>query len=71
MPRLRAMNIKKIEKLIANRDGISRNEARAIIDECREEIELAISMGHFDKVEEILADYLGLEPDYLQDIINI
>ncbi len=60
---------KKIEKILVKRDGISRNEAQNLIEECKEEIELAIATGNADKVEDILRDYLGLEPDYLDELI--
>ena len=60
---------KKIEKLLVKRDGISRNEAQNLIEECKEEIELAIATGNIDKVDDILRDYLGLEPDYLDELI--
>lgn len=60
---------KKIEKILVKRDGISRNEAQNLIEECKEEIELAIATGNTDKVEDILRDYLGLEPDYLDELI--
>lgn len=60
---------KKIEKILVKRDGISRNEAQNLIEECKEEIELAIATGNIDKVEDILRDYLGLEPDYLDELI--
>ena len=62
---------KKIEKLLVKRDGISRNEAQNLIEECKEEIELAIATGNIDKVDDILRDYLSLEPDFLQYIIDI
>ena len=60
---------KKIEKLLVKRDGISRNEAQNLIEECKEEIELAIATGNIDKIDDILRDYLGLEPDYLDELI--
>jgi len=62
---------KKIEKILVKRDGISRNEAQNLIEECKEEIELAIATGNADKVEDILRDYLSLEPDYLQYLIDV
>lgn len=53
-------------KLIMRRDGVSENEARIMIDETAREINDAIAHGaSYDTVADILADYLGLEPDYL------
>ena len=53
-------------KLIMRRDEVSKNEARIVIDETAREINDAIARGaSYDTVADILADYLGLEPDYL------
>lgn len=53
-------------KLIMQRDGVSENEARIVIDETAREINDAIAHeASYDEVTDILADYLGLEPDYL------
>ena len=43
------------------RDGLTLSEARELIEECREELEC----GNYDAIEDIL----GLEPDYIFDII--
>ena len=62
---------KKLVKLIMKRDGLSRGDAIAAIQDCKEEIELAIAVGHYEKAEDILRETLGLEPDYLPDIIEV
>lgn len=62
---------KKLVKLIMKRDHLSRSEAIAAIQDCKEEIELAIAVGHYEKAEDILRESLGLEPDYLPDIIEV
>ena len=59
-------SIDELISLIMRRDGISRNEAENIIKDCQYEIDDAIFHdGSLDLVEDIIADYLGLEPDYL------
>lgn len=55
----------KIIKIIVDRDKISEMEARKLIDETADEI-LSNSP---DEAAEILMDYLGVEPDYLEDVI--
>ena len=62
---------KKLVKLIMKRDNLSRSEAIEAIQDCKEEIELAIAVGHYEKAEDILRESLGLEPDYLPDIIEV
>lgn len=54
-------------KMIATRDGISYNEARDCCDTCRAEIlDIVDHGGNLELIEETLADYCGLEPDYLE-----
>lgn len=59
-------SIDELVSLIMRRDGISRNEAENIVEDCQREIDDTIFHdGSLDLVEDIIADYLGLEPDYL------
>jgi hypothetical protein len=52
------------------RDGMTREEAIRIIEETRDEIACAIENGaDLDEIEDILADYLMLEPDYLIEFL--
>ena len=57
--------MKEIIKILMRRDGISEIEAENLIEECMEEINDAIMRGNYQECEDILASYLGLEPDYL------
>ena len=58
-------------KLIAKRDGISENEAYEICEQCRHDILHAIDKNcGIEEVEDVLIDWLGLEPDYLMDLMN-
>ena len=60
-------SIDELISLITRRDGISHNEAENIVKDCQREIDDAIFHdGSLDLVEDIIADYLGLEPDYLE-----
>lgn len=54
--------LEDMARMIAKRDDISFNEAMELIDNCAEEIDYAESL---DEVEDTLAYWLGLEPDYL------
>ena len=53
----------ELEKVLMERDGISLKEARDLIDNCRGEI-----VDGMDP-EEAMSEWLGLEPDYLLDIL--
>ena len=54
----------KIIKILMERDGISREEAKELYLDCKSEMESAIDEGRYSEAEDILADYLGLEIDY-------
>lgn len=53
--------ITETERILMKRDGLTLEEAREQIEECRE----ALLEGDF----EAMADYLGLEDDYIFDLI--
>lgn len=59
----------EIIAILMRRDQISELEARNLVEECREEILTACEEGHYEEAEDILADYLGLEPDYLMYLL--
>lgn len=61
--------MKEIINILMRRDGISENEARNLVEECREEIETAIAGGRYMEAEDIFMDWLGLEPDYLISLL--
>ena len=53
------------------RDNISRNEAIGMLFTCKEDLERAVDEGNYNEVDDIIMDDLGLEPDYLFDILDI
>ena len=63
-------SVNDIIALIARRDNISSVEAMNVVNECMEEMESAIAMGNWQEAEDILASYLGLEPDYLDVLMT-
>lgn len=62
--------MKEIIDILMRRDGISENEANAILADCIDELRGAVYRGNYTEAEDIVADYLGLEPDYLDIILN-
>lgn len=48
------------------RDGMSRSEAKDLVEET---MDMLISADPFE-ADEIIADMLGLEPDYIMDIFG-
>lgn len=64
------MNNNLIE-LLMRRDHISRKEATEMLFTCREDINRAVEEGNYYEVDDIIMDDLGLEPDYLYDILDV
>ena len=57
----------KIIKILMERDGMSEDEARDLFNETRDEI---LSLEDPFEADNILMEYLGLEPDYLFDVLG-
>lgn len=55
----------EIEKILIERDGMSPGNARELLEEAREAV-----YADGEDPEEILADWFGLEPDYLMDLLE-
>ena len=61
--------MKEIISILTRRDNLTFNEAYELVCECREEILNACAEGRYWEAEDILADYLGIEPDYLMYLL--
>lgn len=55
----------ELAEMISDRDRISFTEAAEAVRNCAKEMQYAFYNGSLDEAEDILRDYLGLEPDYL------
>jgi len=55
--------------IIAERDEMTRSEAKEIVDEVMAEIMAHVDAGEFSAAEQEFMDGLGLEMDYLIDIL--
>ena len=63
------MSRQTVENILMQRDGMTRREAEKSVTLCTGEIEDAIACGDFDLVEDIVAGDLGLEMDYIFDLL--
>lgn len=61
--------MEKIIEILMERDSLSREEAASLIDEVKGMIDEALVTGNYTEVEEIVASELGLEMDYIMDLI--
>lgn len=56
-----------VVEILIRRDGLTKSEANDLIEETRE---LLLTSDPFE-ADQIMADQLGLEPDYILDIIGL
>ena len=61
MPR----TLEELATMIAERDGIGFEEALILVRDCAADMERAFYNGNLFEAEDILREYLSLEPDYL------
>lgn len=67
--------MEEIIKILMRRDGISREEACNLVEGCRAELHDLINCADlidfftYDMVADIVEDWLGLEPDYLEYLL--
>lgn len=60
----------EIIEILMRRDHMNRNDAEELMDECQQAIDEAVAndAGYYE-VCDIIADYLGLEADYLMAFV--
>lgn len=59
--------VNPIVKILIERDGMTEEEAVELVKETKEEL----MNSPCDDGEDIIAENLGLEPDYIMDILSI
>lgn len=55
-------------EILVQRDGITRNEAIEAIQNCL--LDIIEASGSYDKATDAVEYWLGLEPDYLDILLN-
>ena len=59
-----------VVKILMDRDGVSKQEAQEMVKECRRRLfEEAVPFGEYETAVDIIAEELGLEPDYMMDLL--
>ena len=59
--------VDSIKSVLMERDGMSEEEAKSLIQEAREELFRMLYEGK--DVHDICEEYFGLEPDYLDELM--
>ena len=59
-----------VAQILVTRDRISMEDAMIRVNECVMRLQVeAIPTGDYEAAEDIIADELGLEPDYMMDLL--
>lgn len=61
--------MKEIIAVLMQRDGLSKEDATTVIKETMRAVRECINEGDFEAAEDIFTSELGLEPDYLLNLI--
>ena len=65
------MTLEPIKIILMRRDGMSEREADELIEEAKEAVIDYLEEDDFLGAENVCAEYFGLEPDYLWEIIPL
>jgi hypothetical protein len=58
-----------IKDILMRRDGISSEHADELIDEARKQLYVYLRRGDMASAEEVCAEFFGLEPDFVLELI--
>ena len=61
--------MKNVKQILMDRDDMTAEEAEELIEEVREEIQIAASSGDYELVEDIMYGDLELEMDYIFEFL--
>lgn len=64
------MQIESIKEVLMTRDGMSEYEADQLIKDAAVDLKKALLDGEFEYADNICAEWFGLEPDYLPQLIQ-
>lgn len=60
-----------IKQILIRRDNLSSTEANELIFQAKEAFEEYMSEGNLFDAENICAEFFGLEPDYIDEFLDI
>jgi hypothetical protein len=63
--------MKEIIEILMKRDGLSFDNASDVVNDLREQLTLMVDEGSgLTEIEDYFSDELGLEPDYLFEVLD-
>ena len=63
------MKNESIKEILIRRDGMTANEAEKLITEAKITLIHYLANGYTNEAEDICAEFFGLEPDYIMELI--
>ena len=60
-----------IKQILIRRDGMFESDADDLIAEAKDQLEDYLFNNDFEAAENICADYFGLEPDFLDELMSL
>ena len=60
--------MESIKQVLMRRDGISAEEANDLIDLAKDDLHSRLNSGEYP--DEICAEWFGLEPDYIMELVG-
>ena len=61
--------MESIKEVLMRRDNMTEEEAEDLISEARNALQSYLNEGDISSAEDICAEYFGLEPDYLDELV--
>lgn len=59
-----------IVKILMERDGLTKREAQDQVNYCKQRLQdEVVPLGDYNLAEDIIAEELGLEPDYMVELL--
>jgi len=63
------MKLESIKDILMRRDGMTEEDALALIEDAKEQLDIYIYSGQLISAGDICMEFFGLEPDYLSELI--
>ena len=61
--------MESIKSILIRRDGMTEDEANSLIEDAKATLSLYLDAGDMSSAEDICAEFFGLEPDYLMELV--
>lgn len=63
--------MESVKEVLMSRDKMSSEDADDLIAEFKEDLDHLVEIGSLEDAYDLVAEYFGLEPDYLEEFLHI